>query len=483
MDPILALDLPVAAPGSRAVLKTLHGALREAIVAGRLAAGYRLPSTRDLAQMLNVSRNTAVAAYELLASEGYVRAAGRAGTCVSGTPLRRARSQSGAVAPEAWPVRPASGPALPNPAPAGVSAPAFRFDTGIPAVDLFPFDVYRRLSARTLRMLVRQPADYGDIQGSARLREAIARHVAASRAVACTPDDVLVTAGAQQAFDLLARVLVQPGQTVVAVEDPGYPPLRAAMAAAGARLAAVPLDAEGLRVDKLPRACRVICVTPSHQFPLGMVMSAARRRALLAQARRREAVVIEDDYDAEFRFTGRPLDALKTLDEDGRVFYVGTFSKTMFPGLRLGFIVAPAWARAALLQAKQIADFGCNRPTQDTVAAFIDEGHLLRHLRRMTREYAHRRDTLIDAIGSTFGATAQIVPAAAGLHLALLLPHLRNVGPIVQRARAAGVAVESLRRYAIKEEGPAGLALGFGAIDARRIPEGIRRLAAAVRGP
>lgn len=483
MDPILALDLTLAQPGSRAILKSLHGALREAVVTGRLAAGQRLPSSRDLARLLNVSRNTVVAAYDLLASEGYLRAAGRAGTRVTGEPQqRRAKGPGAAIAPWVRPLRFAASDTLSNPAPAHGPAPAFRFDTGVPALDLFPFDVYRRLSARTLQALARQPADYGDPQGSPRLRRAIASHVSASRAVACTPDDVLVTAGAQQAFDLLARVLVRPGQTMVAVEDPGYPPLRAAMAAAGARLAAVPVDAEGLRVDRLPRTCRIICVTPSHQFPLGMAMSAARRRTLLELARQRDAVVVEDDYDAEFRYAGRPLDALQTLDEHGRVFYVGTFSKTMLPGLRLGFIVAPGWARAALLQTKQVADFGCNRLTQDTVAAFIDGGHLLRHLRRMTRLYAERRETLIDAIGAALGPAAQVVPAAAGLHLGLLLPQVQDIDAVVQRARAAGVAAEALSRYAAKRDGPVGLALGFGAIDAQRIGEGIRRLGLALRG-
>lgn len=481
MDPILALDLPRAATGSRAILKTLHGALRDAIVAGRLAAGHRLPSTRDLARLLKVSRNTAVAAYELLASEGYVRSTGRAGTCVAGVP-QRTPPRGESVAPWVGRARTAATQtgahfAMPDEGP----APAFRFATGVPAVDLFPFDVYRRLSARALRSLARQPADYGNWQGSLRLRRAIASHVSSSRAVACTADDVLVTAGAQQAFDLLARVLVQPGETRVAVEDPGYPPLRAAMSAAGARLTTVPLDAEGLLVDRLPRVCRIICVTPSHQFPMCMAMSAARRRALLEAARKHKAVVIEDDYDAEFRFTGRPLDALKTLDEEGRVFYVGTFSKTMFPGLRLGFIVAPAWARAALLRAKQVADFGCNRLAQDTVATFIEEGHLLRHLRRMTREYRERRDTLIDAIGATFGPAAQILPAAAGLHLTLLLPQVRDIDRVVQRACASGVAIEALGRYAMHPDCPAGLALGFGTIRASEIPEGVRRLAQAVR--
>ncbi|WP_329955905.1 PLP-dependent aminotransferase family protein [Cupriavidus necator] len=224
------------------------------------------------------------------------------------------------------------------------------------------------------------------------LREAIASHVSFARAVACGADDVVVTSGAQQAFDLIARVLVTPGKTVVAVEDPGYPPLRHAFAAAGARLVPVPVDDEGMQVDQLPAGARVICVTPSHQFPLGATLSLARRRALLAFARRHGAVVVEDDYDGEFRHGGRPLDALQTLDQDQLVWYVGTFSRSLFPGLRLGYAVVPPWARDAVVAAGQYTDWHSALLAQDTLAAFMAEGHLARHIRKMRAAYTGRRD-------------------------------------------------------------------------------------------
>lgn len=293
--------------------------------------------------------------------------------------------------------------------------------------------------------------------------------------MACTADDIIITAGAQQAFDLIARVLVTPGRTLAAVEDPGYPPLRAALAASGARLAPVPVDREGLVVDALPAGARIVSVTPSHQFPLGVALSLARRRELLNWAAREQAVIVEDDYDGEFRFTPRPLDALKTLDRDGRVFYVGTLSKSMLPVLRIGFIVAPAWAREALIAARQATDFAAPALMQMAVADFIAEGHLLRHVRRMRAEYAERRRVLEHCLRQQLGVRADIYPAIAGLHLAAALPV--DCAALAQRAWDAGVGVEPLSRYRLAAEGVDGLVFGYGAIGAERIPEAVARLA------
>lgn len=363
---------------------------------------------------------------------------------------------------------------MPPPASRG-PAPAWRFMTGTPDIASFPFDVLRRLQTRALQAVAREPARYSRPQGLPALREAIAGHVSSARAVACTADDVIITAGAQQAFDLIARVLVAPGRTLAAVEDPGYPPLRAALAASGARLAPVPVDREGLVVDALPAGARIVCVTPSHQFPLGVALSLARRRELLNWAAREQAVIVEDDYDGEFRFTPRPLDALKTLDRDGRVFYVGTLSKSMLPVLRIGFIVAPAWAREALIAARQATDFAAPALMQMAVADFIAEGHLLRHVRRMRAEYAERRRALEHSLRQQLGARADIYPAIAGLHLAAALPV--DCAALAQRAWSAGVGVEPLSRYRLAAEGVDGLVFGYGAIGAARIPEAVRRLA------
>ena len=244
---------------------------------------------------------------------------------------------------------------------------------------LFPFDVFRRVSAKQLRGLERKPARFKSPQGNQghfHLREAIIRHIALTRAVACRPDDVLVTSGAQQAFDLFARALVVPNETVVAVEDPGYPPMRVAFAAAGARLVPVGVDDEGLIVEQLPRDAGIICVIPSHQFPLGITMSTRRRKALVKFARNSGAVIVEDDYDGEFRYEGSPLEALRTSDAADVVFYVGTFSKCMLSALRLGFIIAPAWAMPTLVAAKNCLDWHCSTPVQMGVAGFIAEATL-----------------------------------------------------------------------------------------------------------
>jgi len=475
MDPSLELDLQLAERGSR--LASLHAALRDAIASGRLAPGLRLPASRQLAARVGVSRNTAVAAYELLASEGWLESRGAAGSFVAELPRAAVQvSDRASVAPWAdsrwlrgdgggWPPLLVSGP-----------APTYHFKTGMPETASFPFDVLRRLQTRALQAASREPARYPEAQGLRALREAIAGHVSSSRAVACSADDVVITAGAQQAFDLIARVLVTPGRTLAAVENPGYPPLRLALLAAGAQLAPVPLDAEGLVVDALPAEARIVCVTPSHQSPLGMAMSLARRRDLLNWAAQRQAVVIEDDYDGEFRFTSRPLDALKTLDRDGRVFYVGTLSKSMLPALRLGYVVAPAWAREALLAAKHAAGFGTPTLMQAAVADFITEGHLLRHVRRMRGEYAERRRVLEQMLKRHLGERAAIFPAIAGLHLAVALRDI-DADELTRRAWAAGVGVEPLSRYRLGSGGVQGLVLGYGSITATRIPEAVKRLA------
>ena len=475
MDPSLELDLQLAGRGSR--LASLHVALRDAIASGRLAAGLRLPSTRELAAQVGVSRNTAVAAYELLASEGWLEPRGAGGSFVAELP-RAAVTVSDRASVARWAdsrwLR-GEGGSWPAPLNQG-PAPAYHFKTGMPDVASFPFDVLRRLQTRALQAAAREPAGYPPTQGLPALRAAIAGHVSSSRAVACTADDVVITAGAQQAFDLIARVLVTPGRTRAAVENPGYPPLRAALLGAGALLAPVPVDAEGLVVDALLADARIVCVTPSHQSPLGMAMSLARRRDLLNWAAARQAVVIEDDYDGEFRFTPRPLDALKTLDRDGRVFYVGTLSKSMLPALRLGYVVAPAWAREALVSAKHAAGLGAPALMQAAVADFIAEGHLLRHVRRMRSEYAERRRVLAQMLRRHLGDQVEIFPAIAGLHLAVALPGV-DADELTRRAWDAGVGVESLSRYGLGTAAVQGLVLGYGSISAARIPEAVRRLA------
>lgn len=432
VEPLLALPISLPQRGSRLLLRDLHRQLRTAITNGRLPPGARLPSTRALATSCGVSRNTAVAAYELLLSEGYVAA----------------RSGSGTRVADSLPL---------------------------------PLTITRLLSNRVLRKACSLPTLQADPQGQEPLRREIARYVAFSRAVSCEADDIIVTAGAQQAFGLLARVLVTPGRTTVALEEPGYAPLRASFSAAGARVSAVAVDAEGLIVDRLPRQSRVICVTPSHQFPLGCVMSSRRRGELLDFAQARRAVIVEDDYDGEFRYGDRPLDALQTLDRASCVFYVGTFSKSLHPGLRLGYIVAPAWARPALVAAKALADVCCCTLTQDTLAAMMAGGHLARHVRKMHRTYAGRREALLAGIRSECGAWFDAIPSAAGLHIAAVVKMPLDETLLVDEARKAGVQVHALGAQYARRPLKRGLLFGYGAIEENAVAEGLTRLRRALR--
>lgn len=483
----LRIEMPAA--GSRGRGAALHRQIRAAIIDGRLAAGVRLPTTRELAGLLGVSRNTVVGAYEQLASEGYLVSRQRAGTFVAATtPWHRqthgrthhqtagrssARSSAptlGAL-PDVWRrIAPWSGEAM-------TAGPRFDFRVGLPDHSQLPWDVWRRLSVRAQRDFAREPRAYTDPAGEPALREAIAAHVSFSRAVACSADDVVVTSGAQHAFALLADLLVLPHKTVVAVEDPGYPPLHAAMAFRGAQLHRVPLDEEGLRVDRLPASAKLICVTPSHQFPIGTAMSLSRRAQLLEFARQHRALVVEDDYDGEFRFGGRPLDALHSLDDRGVVFYVGTFSKVLFPALRVGFVVAPGWARERLAAALHAT---CSAPpllTQLALAAFIREGHLARHVRRMRRIYAARRDLLLQAIERHARGLLTPLPSLAGLHVSAMLAPQFSAQTIVQAAAAAGVAVEPLARSGRRSASYNGLTFGLGLIGTDQVAAGVRALA------
>lgn len=484
MEPIFDLAIQLPQKGSRDLLRSLHRHLRDAIIDGRLQSGVRLPPTRELAAALGISRNTAVAAYDLLMSESYVETRQGAGTYVanlrSRMPATVARRSEPEHRPDArlnafWRDRRA-----PDVGPSNLDL-RYDFQLGVPDLALVPFSIWQRLSARALRALSRQPRVEAEAHGRPELRAAIAQHVSFTRAVACRSDDVTVTSGAQQAFDLLARILVAPGKTVVALEDPGYPPMRAAFSAVGARLALIPVDEEGLLVSRLPKETRVVCVTPSHQFPLGMAMSLRRRDELLAFANARNAVVIEDDYDAEFRFGGRALDALQTLDSAGSVIYVGTFSKSLFPALRLGYVVSPPWAHGALAAARRIATGECAVLAQDTLAAFIAGGHLARHVRKMRRIYAARRQVMEDKFANDLGEWLEPIHGHAGLHLAAFVRGRLNADSIAQRARQAGIGIYPLSRFYAGSVTRQGLVFGYGNISGHEIADGLEQLARLLR--
>lgn len=480
MEPDFELAIALPAADSRQLLRAFHGQLRAAILDGRLRSGLRMPATRALAALYGVSRNTAVAAYDLLLSEGYLRTRPRGGTYVAEALPHAPARKPAKAASEGGDRRLNAFWRIPPPVEAhapGVAVPRFDFKLGSPDESALRFDLWQRLAARSVRGMSRATPVYARAQGQPALREAIARHVSFARAVACSADDMVVTAGTQQALDLLARILVTPGKTVIAVEDPGYPPMRVAFAAAGAQVVPVPVDAEGLVVERLPANAKIIYVTPSHQFPLGSVMSMRRRAALLEFAERHGAVILEDDYDGEFRYGERPLDALQTLDRGESVFYLGTFSKSLFPALRLGFVAAPRWARDALTAAKQCADWHCPVPLQDTLAAFIAEGHLARHVRKMRGVYGERRELLLAHLRRDFGGLLAPVESSAGLHLAAFAAPSLDVRALTAAARAAEVGIYSLQPYYAARRGRPGLAFGFGAMGTASIAEGMARLA------
>ena len=344
----------------------------------------------------------------------------------------------------------------------------------------FPHEVWRRLASHALRTWSKSPFAYTPSRGIATLREAIAQHVAFARAVVCTADDIVVTSGAQQAFDLVTRAFVRAGETRVAVEEPGYPPARAALIAAGAKIVPVPVDDEGLVVERLPRGVRIIFVTPSHQSPTGVALSLRRRMALLEYARRNDAIIVEDDYDGEFVFGARPLDALQMLDRDARVFYVGTFSKSLFPSLRKGFIVVPEWARDALIAVKHSTDAHSDALTQNILSAFILDGHMARHVRRMRSIYATRRIALLHGIERHLSDWLDPIASEAGLHLAARIRDRRLAPRVFAHATECLPGAHSIAEYATAPTPHPALAMGYGVIDAAEIPRALMRLRTAL---
>lgn len=485
MEPVFEFPLEPDKRGKTPLAQWLHHRLRAAIVEQRLRAGARLPSTRRVADAYGIARNTVITAYDLLMAEGFIVT--RPGAAAEVAELALARNTSGRgrparLAAAAPGIDRRASPPETSSTTHGSSPASGGFVLGVPDHRWFPADVWRRLLLRSGSLALPDAFDYPPAEGRALLRAAIAQYVAYSRAVVCTEDDVVVTSGAQQAFDLLARVLVKSGRTKVAVEDPGYPPLRAALLAAGAQLVPIPVDDEGLVVERLPSDVRVVCVTPSHQFPTGVAMSLARRQALLEFARRNGAVIIEDDYDGEFRYGAQPLDALQTLDRDETVVYVGTFSKSMFPSLRLGYVVAPSWLIGALAAAKRIADNGGNAALQEALARFILDGHLARHARNMRKRYAGRRDALLHAIEGDLGAWLTPVSPSAGIHLYARYGDRRQARRIVALARQHAIGSQPVSDFLVERESTAGagIAFGFGCIDEADIERSIKRFSRAL---
>jgi GntR family transcriptional regulator/MocR family aminotransferase len=467
------VDLHITLDGRPHLTDAIYRQLRDAILEGRLKAGDRLPPSRELARQLDVSRSTVTVAYDRLMSEGYTDSRVGAGTYVNRD--LQPRAPRSALRPSALRAREIWDEiALPR----VFSRPAeFDFRAGIPDARLFPYDTWRRLQARELRRSSVGKGAYGDPAGDPELRAGIAGHVALGRGVRAGADDVVVTNGTQQAFDVVARAILSPGD-VVAVEDPGYPTVRLLLASLGARVVPVTVDEEGLDVAGLPDDARLVVVTPSHQFPLGVAMSLRRRLALVDWAEEHDAAVVEDDYDSEFRLGGRPIEPLQGLDPHGRVIYVGTFSKTMLATLRLGFVVVPGALRHAAQAAKFVSDWHSPIPTQRALASFIAEGWFARHLRRMRPIYRERHRRIVDILERDFAGLLRPLPAAAGLHVCAVAPSLSTaeVERAIARAADTGVAAHLLASMAAVPPGRPGIILGYGAIATEHIEEGMRRL-------
>jgi GntR family transcriptional regulator / MocR family aminotransferase len=470
--------------------RQLYDCLRRAILKGQLAPGTRLQSSRETAGELKVSRNTVVNAYEQLLAEGYLEGQIGSGTYVSRalpedllnvkTPTRRcARARGGQTAlSKRGRVIASFAASIPR-----VPELVRPFQTGVPALDAFPFDTWSKLLAKHWRKPEDALLGYGAPQGYAPLRRAVASYLGVARAVRCSPEQVVIVDGAQMAFDLAARVLLDPGDAVW-VEEPGYPRARAVLAAAGARRVHVPVDAEGLDVSAgaaLEPKARLVYVTPSHQFPLGMTMSLPRRLALLDWAGRAGAWVVEDDYDSEYRYEGRPLASLQGLDTEGRVVYVGTFSKVMFPSLRLGYLVAPPPLVDAFVAAREMAGRHSPSVEQAALTEFIEEGHFGRHIRRMRTLYGERQAALIRALRREADGLVEVEPSPAGMHLVAWLREGIDDGEVSREALARGVETCPMSAFYAGRTPRGGLELGYAAFSEAQLRKGAAQLCAAVR--
>jgi GntR family transcriptional regulator/MocR family aminotransferase len=471
----------------RSISSQLHGALRDLILAGGIGVGERLPASRTLARELGLSRTTVIEAFDRLTAEGLIESRVGAGAFVSAA-LELPRPRPAADATQRTTVATPATPALaavmsqavahfaPRPR---LPSVARAFTTGLPAFEAFPVAQWARLSARHWRSTRSDVMGYGEPCGHAPLRRAIAQHLRANRGIACDTAQVFITAGAQQAFQLIGAMLLDPGDPVW-FENPGAIGARNSLIAAGAELVPVPVDEQGLRVDeglRLAPHFRLAFVTPSHQQPLGSVMSLARRFALLQAAESARAWIIEDDYDGEFSFGGPPLPTLQSVDATGRVIHVGTFSKSLFPSLRLGYVLAPPGLVGALDAIMSRLLHGVPTHSQAVVADFIDEGHFAAHLRRMRRLYAERHEALCIAAARHLAGRLQVVPSASGLHTVARLPDAADEQALVAAADRQGVTLSALGRFAIAPIAARALVLGFGGVTPAQIGRGVEVLA------
>lgn len=465
--------------------RQLYDRLRNAILSGQLAVGTRLPPTRAFAEELEVSRNTVVTAFEQLTAEGYIEGKIGAGSYVSSTlpddilQLRaRQREQAQFERSAFSTVLSQRGSIIAGiSVSTGISAPC-PFRSGVPALDAFPFKVWEQLVVRHWRKPSPDLLCYGHTAGYRPLREAIASYLGAARGVRCEPEQVIIVTGAQKSIDLAGRLLLDPGDGVW-VEDPGYPNARRALLGTGARLIPIPVDGEGLNVEtgiaRQDSRVRMTYITPSYQYPLGISMSLARRLRLLEWANQANTWILEDDYDSEYRYTGRPLAALQGLDQVGRVIYIGTFSKVLFPSLRLGYVVVPPDLIDPFVTALALTNRSIPTIDQAVLTDFIAEGHFARHIRRMRMLYAERQSVLVELVKQKLAGLVEISPAEAGLHL---IGWLTNGDDrlISKQLASHGVYAAPISVYSSLPLSRRGLILGYAGINKQQIQEGVERM-------
>jgi GntR family transcriptional regulator/MocR family aminotransferase len=485
--------------------RQLYQALRLRVLDGRLSSGTRLPATRDMAAALALSRNSVVRAYDQLYAEGFIESRVGDGTYVSQLPKLSTKVSTGlslgfstglstkssenteflsSKVIHSGPLDRLEKHYLPVPK----SGPPRAFRVGLPALDLFPFDVWAKLQAGFWRNPDPAALGYGDPAGEPQLRELIATYLRRSRGLSCTAEQIVITSGAQQAISLCAQLLLEAGD-VVAVENPGYRAAGNAFALTGAHVRGIAVDNEGLNCAALYDLpdCRLSYVTPSHQYPSGVTMSLARRLELLDWAQRKDGWIIEDDYDGEYRYSGAPLAPLAALDRSGRVLYIGTFGKIAFPALRLGYLVLPQQLVQAFSRCRALAVRHSEVGTQAVMAQFMALGHFQRHIRRVRRAALSRRNALQQGWPVDIPGLGPMPEVAAGLHVKIDVDSYAREQTLIAQAEAVGVELNALSDYWLPDsatpvDNRAGLVLGFAAVDEARIADALARLQRAWRG-
>jgi len=475
--------------GADPIHRQIYRQLRQKILTGELAAGSRLPPSRRLADNSGVARITVMQAYEQLEAEGFVVTHAGAGTFVvpdlpgleQSVQASAGRSETAQPPLTEWGRR-VMAQSLPEGKGLSDFRPEIDFAIGRSFTQLFPYDIWRRLLGRYLSTDDAMLSRYGSPAGFFPLRQAIADYLGRARGVRCHAEQVVIVSGAQQALDILARLILNPGDEVI-VESPGYRDAFTIFQLHQARLIGLPVDHQGLPVDSIPAGCqaKLVFVTPSHQFPRGGTMPLSRRLKLLDWVNKTDAVIIEDDYDGDLRYRGHSLMALQGLDQDGRVVYLGTFSKVLFPALRLGYVVLPRVGEKELgeayVRAKDLIDRGAPTLTQAAVADFIAEGHFERHLRHLRRSYGQRRAVLVSALEQYLGDRVEFSPVAAGLHVMLLAKPGVDENSLVRNAASVKVRIYGGAANYLDQPAPPSILLGFSGLNEDEIVEGVRRLA------